>query len=513
MNKIKNIYWERVNLHLVFEEEVSGQVYLLDKKASKHLLLYKGNDVVINVTNVTNGDMIEAGEFTLYIDDNKVYVSDELIAELDDLSRFFKYKSNQYALLIELCINEDKSFYFNSDYMMKNRKYKKLSRFEQNKNFFDVIKYVSEKILVFGIGFLYRILRVFKMKRKNPVVLFFSEDNAEPAGNLAKLYEYFKTIDNVIVKGCFFDRYGLKGAFEIIKAVAFISFSDIIVLDNYALTLNLFELSPKQRVVQLWHAGVGFKSIGYPRFGKKGGPHPFKSSHRKYDLAIVDDERLIDIYSEVFARPASIFKPLGMPRLENYLAKSTINEKTEYLYKKNNDLKIKKVILFSPTFRGVTADEAYYDYNVLNLSEIYKFCKDNCFVFVIKMHPFIKEKISIPEEFKSCILDYSDFDINDLIYIADIMITDYSSCAYEFSFFNRPLVFFRYDKEVYEYLRPVHTLDVFTKQQYEVKNFDELMNVCESLKSVSIENRFSDVVKRKDLCCEDISREILGLVQ
>ena len=129
------------------------------------------------------------------------------------------------------------------------------------------------------------------------------------------------------------------------------------------------------------------------------------------------------------------------------------------------------------------------------------------------MHPFIKEKISIPEEFKSCILDYSDFDINDLIYIADIMITDYSSCAYEFSFFNRPLVFFRYDKEVYEYLRPVHTLDVFTKQQYEVKNFDELMNVCENLKSVSIENRFLDVVNRKDLCCEDISREILGLVQ
>ena len=59
----------------------------------------------------------------------------------------------------------------------------------------------------------------------------------------------------------------------------------------------------------------------------------------------------------------------------------------------------------------------------------------------------------------------------------------------------------------------MHTLDVFTKQQYEVKNFDELMNVCESLKSVSIENRFSDVVNRKDLCCEDISREILGLVQ
>ena len=513
MNKIKYIYWERVNLHLVFEDVISGEVCLLDEMGGKHLLPYKENEVVINVTNVTDGDMIEQGNFTLYIDDIEVYVCDELITKFDDLSRIFKYKAKKYALLIELCIYEDKSFYFNSDYMMKNTKYKKLSRFEQNKNFFDVIKYVLEKILVLGIGFLYRILRVFKMKRKNPVVLFFSEDNAEPAGNLAKLYEYFKTIDNVIVKGCFFDRYGLKGAFEIIKAVAFISFSDVIVLDNYALTLNLFELSPKQRVVQLWHAGVGFKSIGYPRFGKKGGPHPFKSSHRKYDLAIVDDERLIDIYSEVFGRPKSIFKALGMPRLENYLAKSTINEKTTSLYQKNPDLATKKIVLFSPTFRGVTADEAYYDYDVLKLDEIYNFCKTNDFLFVVKMHPFVKDKIKIPEEYKNHILDFSDYDINDLIYISDIMITDYSSCAYEFSFFNRPLIFFRYDKEIYEYLRPMHTLDMFTKQQYEVKTFDELITVCEGLKGVSIENRFSNIVKRKDLCCEDISKEILGLVQ
>lgn len=512
MNKITNIYWERVNLHLVFENAVSGEVCLLDEMGKKHLLPYKENEVVINVTNVTDGDMIEAGSFTLYIDDIEVYVCDELIGKFDDLSRFFKYKSNQYALLIELCINEDKSFYFNSDYMMKNRKYKKLSRFEEGVGAFGKLVRIIEFVIPYVINLFYKILRSFKSYNKT-TVLFFSENDFKPVGNLEKLYNYFKTIEDVKTKGCFFNKYGGATIAEKIKGVVEIAFADIIVVDNYVSFLNVLNLPENQKVVQLWHAGVGFKAVGYPRFGKNGSPHPFKSSHRKYDLAIVDDERLIDIYSEVFARPKKIFKALGMPRLENYLSEETIEQKTNLLYNKNPDLKTKKIILFSPTFRGITADEAYYDYDVLKLDRIYEFCKSNGFIFVVKMHPFVKNKIRIPEEYKTCIFDYSDYDINDLIYISDIMITDYSSCAYEFSFFNRPLVFFRYDKEIYEYLRPMHTLDMFTKQQYEVKTFDELMSVCENLKNVNVKNRFSNMVKRKDLCCDDISKEILGLVQ
>ncbi len=512
MNKIVDIYWERVNLHLAFAENIFGEVYLLDELGEKHLLPCKGNEVIINVTNVTDGDMIEAGDFTLYLEDMKVYVSDELITKFDDLSRIFKYKAKQYALLIELCIYEDKSFYFNSDYMMKNTKYKKTSRLEEGVGVLGKFIRIIKFIIPYVINFFYKILRGFKSYNKT-TVLFFSENDYKPVGNLEKLYNYFQTINSVKTKGCFFNKYDGATMLEKIIGVIEIAFADIIVVDNYVSFLNVLKLDKNQKIVQLWHAGVGFKAVGYPRFGKNGSPHPFRSSHRKYDLAIVDDERLVDIYSEVFARPKRIFKALGMPRLENYLAKSTIEEKITSLYKKNPDLATKKIVLFSPTFRGITADEAYYDYDVLKLDEIYNFCKTNDFLFVVKMHPFVKDKIKIPEEYKNCILDFSDYDINDLIYIADIMITDYSSCAYEFSFFNRPLIFFRYDKEIYEYLRPMHTLDMFTKQQYEVKTFDELITVCEGLKGVSIENRFSNIVKRKDLCCEDISKEILGLVQ
>ncbi len=512
MNKIVNIYWERVNLHLVLENAVSGEVCLLDEMGKKHFLEYNDNEIVINVTNITNGDMIEAGDFTLYIDDTEVYLADEIIKNLDDLSRVFKYKARFYALLVELCIYEDKSFYLNADYMMRNKKYKKLSRLEEGYGVLGKVIRIIKFMIPYAINWCYKLLRMLR-KRNKTTVLFFTENSFEPVGNLGKLYEHFKADNSIVTKGRFFDKYNGASAIEKVKGVVDIAFADVIVVDNYVSFLNVLDLEKNQKVVQLWHAGVGFKAVGYPRFGKKGSPHPFKSSHRKYDLAIVDDERLIDVYSEVFARPKRIFKALGMPRLENYLTEETIAQKTNLLYNKNPDLKTRKTILFSPTFRGVTADEAYYDYGVLDLSKLYEFCKANDFMFIVKMHPFVKEKLNIPQKYSDCISDYSDYDINDLIYISDIMITDYSSCAYEFSFFNRPLVFFRYDKAIYEYLRPLHTLDVFTEKQYEVTTFEELLNICESLKEVSPETRFSNMIKRKDLCCEDISKEILGLVK
>ena len=91
------------------------------------------------------------------------------------------------------------------------------------------------------------------------------------------------------------------------------------------------------------------------------------------------------------------------------------------------------------------------------------------------------------------------------------MITDYSSCAYEFSLFNRPLVFFRYDKELYEYERPVHTLDAFTEKQYEAKTCTELLNILETLKAeTDVSLRFLNMREQKTDCCKKIAEEILG---
>ena len=69
---------------------------------------------------------------------------------------------------------------------------------------------------------------------------------------------------------------------------------------------------------------------------------------------------------------------------------------------------------------------------------------------IMKLHPFIKDSIKITEENRRFIIDLSsEREINDLLFVSDILITDYSSVCFEYSLLNRPMIFFTYDLEEY----------------------------------------------------------------
>ena len=60
-------------------------------------------------------------------------------------------------------------------------------------------------------------------------------------------------------------------------------------MDDYAPLFNWLKLKSGTELIQLWHAGVGFKAVGYARFGKKGTPNPWRCCYRQLDYAIVGD--------------------------------------------------------------------------------------------------------------------------------------------------------------------------------------------------------------------------------
>ena len=352
----------------------------------------------------------------------------------------------------------------------------------------------------------YRIVRLFKLRNNN--VLFLTENNDDLGDNLDILYSKYKELGEYKVRKYHKDIFHINSIFNkiihFIKLVYLTAKSDIIFVDNYTPTLTYLTISKNTKLVQLWHAGIGFKSVGYARFGLDGSPNPFRSSHRRYDYAIVDDESLIDIYKEVFGVKRSIFRSYGIPRLDGYLDKDKIDNTIDSLYKKYNYLKNKKIIMFCPTYRGSGSKDAYYDYSLIDLDRIYDYCKKNDFIFIIKMHGFIKKKIVIDKKYSDIIVDLSGENINDLIYITDIMISDYSSCAYEYSLFDRPLIFYRFDSAYYEYTRPMHSVDKFTTKQFIVHDFNELMNTLNKLKDVDINNRFANMKSRNKNSCERI---------
>lgn len=509
MYKIIDIYWERANLHFVLDRKIDEDVFLIRKTQEIKLDVYKENEVVINVSNTPEGTMLPQAKWRLLAEYSDIVLDSSLINSLADKSRNFMYRKEKYAYLVNLAIDSNLHVNIKPKFMMVNYNPSRFYRLAESRTARGQLSIIAKRIGVFGFNVFYRIVRLFKIGKKN--ILFLTENSNELNWNLKILYDYLKN-DKYKIRVFADDKFsGKKSILTFIKETFIIAQSDIIFIDNYTPLLTHLNLSKKVKLVQLWHAGVGFKSVGYARFGISGSPHPYKSCHRKYTDAIVDQEKLIDVYKEVFGVKKEIFKSYGMPRLDGYLAKDKIEKVTNSLFEINPHLKDNKVILFSPTYRGLGSKSAYYNYSLINLDEIYDFCFKNNFLFVVKMHPFIKKNIEIPEEYKDKIFDYSEFDINDLIYVSDVMITDYSSCAYEFSLFNRPLIFYRFDKEKYEYDRPMHTVDSFTDKQYEVREFSEVMEVLESIKDSLPKDRFADIQKetQSDIC-KKIKEEIIG---
>lgn len=312
-------------------------------------------------------------------------------------------------------------------------------------------------------------------------ILILSEVSDELNGNLEffknKLYE---TGHNLNYKIKVMTRETLKQKQSNYKWLKFIwqfAWANYIFLDNYSPTLNYLKVNKQTKIIQLWHAGIGFKAVGYARFGKKGSPHPYLSSHRKYHYALSPSPSAIEIYQEVFGIGQESFLPYGMSRLENFLDEKKMNSVKEKIYETHAQLKNKKVILFAPTYRGEGQRDAYYNFSKLEFDKLHEVLGD-AYIFVIKLHPYtnysqefylskadyiekhmVYDQRILPnlEKYQDSIINLTDrYDLNELLYITDILITDYSSAYYEFTLFDKPIIFYTYDRILYEETRGVH---------------------------------------------------------
>lgn len=88
--------------------------------------------------------------------------------------------------------------------------------------------------------------------------------------------------------------------------------ADIVLLDDYFAPLDWLTLNPDARYIQLWHAGSGFKSIGYSRFGKFGSP-ALRNAHRHYTYSITGSRHLKHVYAEAFGIEEEAVIPTGLP--------------------------------------------------------------------------------------------------------------------------------------------------------------------------------------------------------
>ncbi len=416
-------------------------------------------------------------------DEEHICSLDYKVAEKkEDLSRVFRYNNNHmaYTLTFDFYNSKDGmlSFLMRSHFMIDNNKWAKYHSLAEAMTFKGKRKKLRHRFVCALINSYYHFVRFFAPKKGNRI-LFMTETKNYLWGNLKAVY------DRVNERGLGED-YVISTSTRIavgkhqsvrswIKTVTLIAKQDVIFVDDFVPIFEQFHLDPKTRLVQLWHAGEGFKAVGFCRFGKKGSPFPAGTCHKEYTNVITASKKLIHVFEEVFGIERSAFLPYGMPRLDGFLDENKIAQFKESFYAEHPDLKGKKVILFAPTYRGTGQKSAYYPYDELDLSQIYDYCGEDK-VFLFKMHPFVTKKPKIPEEYKDRIQDISSYpSINDLYYITDLLITDYSSAFFEYALMKRPVLFFTYDRERYELTRGVHRPVKETAPGKVCDSFDEMM--------------------------------------
>ena len=295
----------------------------------------------------------------------------------------------------------------------------------------------------------------YKHLSKKPIaknqIAFMSGRRDEIGGNPEYVYNLIKDRDDIEFKFLMFsDPAGHRRIKNIVKFLKLYATSKVVIVDDYFRLLNLVTKRDEVKLFQLWHACGAFKTFGFTRLGKKGGPKQTDPNHRMYDYAIVSSKEIAKHYAEGFGLSDENVVATGIPRTDIFMDKEYEKNIQISFYERYPQLKNKKIMLFAPTFRGNGQMSAYYPLDAFDIEKAYEGLGGE-YAILIKLHPFCQERFEIPEKYSDFIIDMSEEDeLNDLLFVTDLLVTDYSSVIFEASLRDIPMMFYAFD--LYDYI-------------------------------------------------------------
>ena len=285
--------------------------------------------------------------------------------------------------------------------------------------------------------------------------------------------------------------------------------------------MGYLKLRPETTYIQLWHGCGVFKKVGLStadkKFGKTAEGHKEYPLNTNYSYVTVASPELSWIFEESMGidKDSGIIVPTGISRTDEFFMPEFVKNCYTKLYEAIPQAKDKKVILYAPTFRGDVANCVSPD--VLDVKLFAENLGDD-YILIFKHHQSVRELPPIPEEYRNVfafdMTREGNMNINELMTVADICISDYSSVVFEYSLFERPIIFFTYDIEEYiderglyydfDEITPGPMFKTNEEMVDYIKHIDERFDKQEI---VNFKNRFM-------CCCDGYSSErILALIE
>ncbi len=246
----------------------------------------------------------------------------------------------------------------------------------------------------------------------------------------------------------------LAGVAHALRAGYCLARARVVILDDYYFPLYVIDPRPTTTVIQTWHASGAFKKIGYSVGDRSFGADQALTSrvriHANYDVCLVGSQAAVPHYAEAFDQPPARFvSRLGIPRTDLFFNAEAVERASAGIRRRYRLPAGRTIILYAPTFRGDRVTHARHR-DDLDLHAMQRALGDD-HLLLVRYHPFVRARTRIGPELATFVVDVSDHpDINELMLVSDLLVTDYSSAIFEFSLLERPMVFFATDHDAYE---------------------------------------------------------------
>jgi CDP-glycerol glycerophosphotransferase (TagB/SpsB family) len=242
--------------------------------------------------------------------------------------------------------------------------------------------------------------------------------------------------------------YGLAGKLvylvRLVRGMYYLQTARLFVVDNAYLPIHVAPHRRRTTVVQVWHAAGALKRFGLDTAGQPREPER-TFLHRYYDAVVVGGEWTRGPYAAALRTPIERVVALGSPRTDFFFDEAAMAAARERMLAAHPTLAGRRVVLYAPTFRGRGVDKRA---GVgLDASALRAALPDD-HALVLKTHPNL-DPAATPTAGYDVVADPAG-EINDLLALADILITDYSSSVIEFALLRRPIVLLVGDLAEYE---------------------------------------------------------------
>ena len=204
-----------------------------------------------------------------------------------------------------------------------------------------------------------------------------------------------------------------------------------------------FKKRKNQLYVQTWHGSYGLKKVYGDIVDKvsKIDIDNIKYNSQNTDIMLSNAKRTSEIYRRAFWFQGRILEK-GSPRNDIFFKdnEDIKNKVNEYF-----NLDGKKIALYAPTFRAdYRVSDLNINYNLLLQSLNKRFGGE--WVVLVRLHPNNLEDAKSFIQYTDKIVNASEYDdMQELLVASDVLVTDYSSCMFDFVTNGKPCFLYASD--------------------------------------------------------------------